>query len=163
MHTDARKNLAAAQLELMRALTSGERPPAGFDASRIQATADLLRLKRARSVAHQWPRLARSLGPAFLDRFALYAQGHPAEQEGGALAEGRAFARAIARAGALADEAALELLAFDLRYRISRERAIARRGISFSVRLLKQSLRLVIAIRLPVLGERWLNIPLKIL
>ena len=163
MHTDARKKLAAAQLELVRALVARESAPAEFDDARIQAAAHSLRLKRARAVAHQWPRLARSLGPAFDDRFALYAESQSTVQESGPLADGRAFARVIERAGALADEAALEMMAFDLRYRISRERAVARQGFSFGARRLKQSHRFVIAIRLPVLGERWLNIPLKIL
>ena len=120
-------------------------------------------LKRARAVANAWPRLARSLGPAFDDRFAAYARSNPLRQEGGPLADGRAFARELHRAGALSDEAVLEKLAFDLRHRVRCERAVARRGFSFGAGVLKQSLRFVIAIRLPVLGERWFNIPLKIL
>lgn len=163
MHTEARKRLAAAQLELVRALVSNEIAPAEFDSSRIQATADALLLKRSHSVAHGWPGLARSLGSAFDEHFAAYARSRPIVHEGGPLADGRAFARALARAGVLADEAALETLAFDLRYLVSSERVIARRGVSFGAALLKQSLWFVIAIRLPLLGERWINVPLKIL
>ena len=136
---------------------------AEFDSSRIQATANALLLKRARSVAHAWPQLARSLGAAFDERFAQYGESHPIAQEGSPLADGRAFARSLHRAGALADEALLETLRFDLRYRVRSERVIARRGFSFGAGLLKQSLRFVVAFRLPLLGERWLNIPLKIL
>lgn len=163
MHIDARKRLAAAQLELVRALVSNEIAPAEFDSSRIQATADALLLKRAHSVAHAWPGLARSLGPAFDERFALFAQSGPIAQGGGPLADGRAFARAVSRAGALAEDAALETLAFDLRYRVNSERIIARRGFSFGAALLKQSLRIIVGIRLPFLGERWISVPLKIL
>ena len=163
MHVDARKKLAAAQLELARALATGERAPAEFDSPRLQATANALLLKRARSVAHAWPQLARSLGAAFDERFALYGKSHTIAQEGGALADGRAFARLLRREGALADEALLETLRFDLRYRVRSEKVIARRGVWFCAGVLKQSLRLVVAFRLPLLGERWLNIPLKIL
>lgn len=163
MHNDARKRLAAAQLELLCALVGREIAPAEFDSSRIQATANALMLKRARSVARAWPQLARSLGSAFDHRFALYAQSRPITQESEPLADGRAFARSIHRAFALADEAVLETLAFDLRYRIRGEKVTARRGFSFGAGRLKQSLRFVVAVRLPLLGERWFNIPLKIL
>lgn len=163
MHTDARKRLAAAHLELLRALVRDEIAPAEFDSSRIQTTADALLRKRSHSVANAWPRLARSLGSEFDERFALYARSRPIVQEGAPLADGRAFARTPARAGALADEAALETLAFDLRYHVSSERVIARRGFSFGAALLKQSLRFIIAIRLPLVGERWISVPLKIL
>lgn len=163
MHTDARTRLAAAQLELVRALVGNEIAPPEFDRLRIQATADALLLKRSHSVARAWPRLARSLGPAFEECFAQYARSRPILQEGGPLADGRAFARALARVGALADDAALEALAFDLRYRVSAERVIARRGFSFGAALLKRSVRFVIAARLPLCGERWISVPLKIL
>jgi hypothetical protein len=163
MHTDARKRLAAAQLELVRALVGREVAPADFDGSRVQAAANTLMLKRARAVAQAWPRLARSLGPAFDDRFALYAQSQPLTEEGGPLADGGAFARSLRRAGELADDAMLEALAFDLRYRVRGGRVTARRGFSFGATLLKRSPRFVVAVRLPLFGERWLNIPLKIL
>jgi hypothetical protein len=168
MHIDGRKKLAAAQLELVRALTGRAHAPAAFDCVRIQATARTLMLKRARAVSHVWPQLARSLGATFDEQFALYAQSHPIAREvgaheDGALADGRSFARALSRAGALADEALLETLRFDLRYRIRSETVTARRGFSIGAVVLKQSLRFVVAVRLPLLGERWLNIPLKIL
>jgi len=163
MHTDARKRLAEAQLELVRALVSNEIAPAEFDSSRVQATADALLLKRSHSVAQAWPGLARSLGSAFDERFALYARSRHILQEGGPLTDGRAFARTLARAGALTDEAALETLAFDLRYHVSPERVIARRGFWFGAAVLKQSLQFTIAMRLPLFGERWINVPLKIL
>ena len=163
MPNDARKRLAAAQLELVRALVSNEIMPAEFDSARIQATADALLLKRSHSVAHAWPGLARSLGSSFDERFAVYARSRPIVQEGGPLADGRAFARDLARAGDVPDATALETLAFDLRHRVSSDRVIARRGFSIGAALLKQPLRFTIAIRLPLLGERWISVPLKIL
>lgn len=161
--TDARKRLAAAQLELVRALVERKRAPDGFNNSRIQAAADALLRKRARAVAHAWPQLVRSLGATFDDRFTLYAQSRAPAQADEPLADGRAFARALERAGALADEAKLETLAFDIRYRAKDEKAIARRGFSIGAIRLKKSFQFVIAIRLPLLGERWFTIPFKIL
>jgi hypothetical protein len=155
--------LAAAQLELVRALVGHETAPAEFDSQRIQAAAKTLMLKRARSVAHAWPQLARSLGSEFDHRFALYAQARPFTQEGEPFADGRAFARSLRRTLVLADEAVLEALAFDLRYRVRGEKVTARRGFSFSIGVLKQSFRFVVAVRLPLIGERWFKLPLKIL
>ncbi len=163
MHIDARKKLAAAQLELVRALTGRTGAPAEFDCTRIQATARTLMRKRARAVAHAWPQLARSLGATFDEQFELYAHAHTLAQEGGVLADGRSFARLLARAGALADEALLEIIRFDLRYRIRSEKVTPRRGFSIGAGVLKQPPRFVVAVRLPMLGERWLKIPLKIL
>jgi hypothetical protein len=163
MHTDARTRLASSQLELVQALVGNGAKPAEFDASRIQATADALLLKRTHSVARSWPSLARSLGPAFDERFSNYARSRPPLHDGGPLADGRAFARAVAQDVALADDAALEALLFDLRYRISEERVVARRGFFFGLAQLNQSQRLVIGIRLPLFGERLINLPLQIL
>ena len=163
MHIDARKKLATAQLELVLALVGRERATAEFDSARIQAAANALLLKRARSVAHAWPQLARSLGAAFDERFAQYGQSHPIEQQDSPLADGRSFVRWLRRAGSLADEALIETIRFDLCYRVRSEKVIARRAFSFGAGLLKQPLRFVVAFRLPLLGERWLNIPLKIL
>lgn len=162
MHSGARNRIAAAQLELVRALVSNDAAPAEFDRLRIQATAEALLLKRAHSVARTWPALARALGPTFDERFAQYARSEPISDERGPLADGRAFARSLACERALSDEAALETIGFDLRYRVGGESVRPRRGVSLCAKLLKQPRRLIIAVRLPVLGERWIKIPLKI-
>jgi hypothetical protein len=162
MHSDARTRLAAEQLELVRALVGHDAMPAEFDSSRIQATTEALLHKRSHSVARVWPALSRSLGETFEDRFARYARSRPLP-EGGALADGRVFARTLCPLVSLADEAKLEVLAFDLHHRVRPDGAIARRGFSLVLGQLKESFRLVIAIRLPLLGERWIRVPLKIL
>jgi hypothetical protein len=136
--------------------------PRGFDASRVQAAAGALLRKRAHSVARAWPGLARSLGPWFDERFTEYAQARPILQSG-PIVDGRTFARALARDGHLADDAASEVLSFDIRHRVSGDRVIPRRGIRIGAAFLRQSLRLIIAIRLPLFGEHWISVPLKFL
>jgi hypothetical protein len=163
MHTDARTRIAAGQLELVRALVGNEFAPEGFDSLRIQAAADALLLKRAHSVARAWPELARSLGATFDERFARYARSRPMLQDGGPMLDGRRFAHSLARGGHLADDASVEVLAFDVRNSVKGDKVVARRSIWIGAVFLRQSLRLIIAIRLPLFGERWINLPLKFL
>lgn len=162
MPTDARQRLAEAQTKLVRALVGYADAPTEFDAARLRVTADTLLMKRARAVAHAWPRLARALGPMFDARFAAYAR-LSATPESGPLVDGRAFARMLERAGELTDEARCERLAFDARYKRCGKRRIARRRFAVGATRLKSSARLVIVIRLPLVGERWLKLSLKIL
>ena len=163
MHADARTRIAADQLEVVRALVGNEIAPDGFDRARIQAAADALLLKRAHSVARAWPELARSLGPTFDERFARYARSQPMLQGVGPMLDGRRFAHLLAREGHLADDASVEVLAFDARNRVNGDGVAARRRIWIGAAFLRQSVRLIIAIRLPLFGERWINLPLKFL
>src|ERR1051325_799046 len=162
MPTDARQRLADAQTELVRALVCNQNAPMAFDAARVRVTADTLLRKRARTVAHAWPKLARALGPLFDDRFVDYAR-RTATPDGGPLVDGRMFARALERAGELPDAARMETLAFDARYKLDGNRITARRRFAFGAMRLRSSARLIIVIGLPVIGECWPNLPLKIL
>ncbi|MGH8906280.1 MAG: hypothetical protein ACRD0K_07160 [Egibacteraceae bacterium] len=99
--TDPRRRLAAEQAALLAALVGHGSLPDGFDPGQAAATADVLLRKRASSVARACPVLARSLSGQFDERFAAYASATPMPRTGGALADGRAFARALRRAGAL--------------------------------------------------------------
>lgn len=159
---EARKKLAASQLELIRALRGRTDAPDRFDSSRIRAAADALFHKRARSVAHAWPRLTRALGDSFYEMFARYARVTPIPSFGGALIDGRLFVRELKRAGNLSDEGKLEAIAFDARFAVRRNKIIARR-FAFRAALLNQSRQVVIALRLPLIGERWIKIATKIL
>ena len=163
MHADARTRIAADQLELVRALVGNEIAPDGFDGPRIQAAADALLKKRAHSVARAWPELAGSLGANFEERFARYARSRPMLQDGVApLLDGRRFAHSLAREGHLVDDASVEVLTFDVRNRVNGDRVVARRSIWIGAAFLRQSLRLIIAIRLPLVGERWINLPRQV-
>ena len=95
-----RERLAAEQAALVRALVDGGPVPAGFDPDRVQATAAALARKRAREVARAWPALAAELGDDFTARFLADAARRPPPARGGALADGLAFAGALARTAA---------------------------------------------------------------
>lgn len=159
---EARKKLAASQLELVCALTGRRDAIDEFDRSRIEAAAEALFHKRARSVAHAWPRLTRALGDSFHELFASFARVTPIPNCGGALVDGRQFARELKRAGKLPDEGELEAIAFDARFVIRRDQIMTRR-FALLTALLKQSRRAVVVIRLPIIGERWIDLPIKIL
>jgi len=157
---DARAGLAARQAELLRALLGETPAPAGFDADRVRATAGVLARKRARAAARAWPALAAALGYRFERLFAAFADANPLPAEGAPLADGRAFARCLAAAGELPDEGRLEALAVDLHYRTTPGGLRPRRGSACKLALLRRPRRLVVALRLPWLGERWLTVPL---
>lgn len=142
------------QAQLVGALVEGVPMPAGFDRERLAAVAEALRSKRARAVARAWPQSARAAGDAFAARFAEYARANPLPGDSSPLADGRAFVAWLERAGLLTDAARLEAFAFDARHRLRKGRVTARRGPG--LRVLRLRRRLVVVIRLPFVGERWL-------
>jgi hypothetical protein len=155
----ARSSLAAAQAELIQALAAQSAAPEGFDAARFQVAARALVSKRSRAAARAWPRLAGTLGEQWRERFRAFARTCPLPCEGGPLADGYAFARFLLRAGKLPDEGRLEALAVELRYRRCAAGGLRpRRGIAARVCVLGRPRRLILALRLPFLGERWLNL-----
>jgi len=155
VQADARTRLSNAQAELVRSLAGRGPHPAGFDRSRVAAAADALRLKRARAVASSWPALA--LSDDFDERFARYAKENSIPLKGGALADGRLFAEALEQAGEFPVEATLERLAFDVRFATTPDGYSPRRGLSMRAAIIKRPLRLVMVVRHPSFGERWLN------
>jgi len=145
------------QAELVRALVEGTAVPAEFDRQRLTAAAEALWLKRARTVARAWPQLARAMGEGFAVRFANYARANPLPHDGNPLVDGRAFAGWLERAGLSTDEGRLEAFAFDARYRIGKNGLSRRRGPLLRFLRLKAMGRLIIVVRLPRLGEHWMN------
>jgi hypothetical protein len=158
---EARARLAAQQAQLMLALTGRGQPPAACDPARLRATAEALATKRARAVARVWPGLAQGLGVRFRECFDEFAAAVPLPHEGGPLADGRAFARVLARRGQLSDAGRLEALAVDLHYRVCRGGLRPRRGPAVAWARLHESGQLVLGFRLPWLGERRLTLPLS--
>jgi hypothetical protein len=148
----APERLAAGQAALVRALVAGGPVPDGFDPARVRATATALARKRAREVARAWPVLAADLGGAFTDRFVAFAVGRPPPATGGALADGLAFARALARHGRLSGEAKVEALLAAAR--------LSARPVRLAATFAGRPPRLVVLARAPGLGERGLAIPL---
>ena len=150
--SDAPERLAAEQAALVRALVAGGPVPEGFDPDRVRATAAALAGKRAREVARAWPVLAADLGEAFTDRFMAFAAGRPPPATGGALADGLAFARALARQGRLSGDARVEALLAAAR--------LSPRPIRLAATVAGRPPRLVVLARAPGLGGRGFSLPL---
>ncbi len=113
MRDEARARLSAKEQRLIEVLLRGEGTIEGFDSSRLRATAESLRRKRARSVARAWPILSRSMGPDFEALFLRYVAEFPLPPED-SLEDGRAFARWSRRRDLLPADGRLEAMAFDL-------------------------------------------------
>jgi hypothetical protein len=162
LSTEVRAELAARQTALVSALVAGGEAPEGFDAARLQAAAAALGRKRAMAMARAWPTLAQALGQRFRERFAAYAGSTPLPGKGGPLLDGRTFARWLEARGELPEASRLEALTVDLRYAVSPKGLVPRRGPALKAALLHRPWRLVVAVRVPWLGEHWLSIPLGV-
>jgi hypothetical protein len=160
LSAEARVRLAAEQAALVTALVARGELPAGFDAVRLRATATSLVRKRRQAAARTWPGLARALGSRYDELFLEYAATAPLPRDGGPLADGRAFARWLAARGELPEAGRLQALAFDLRYAAKADGLVSRKWPTCKTAWLPHSRRLIVAVRLPWLGEYWLRIPL---
>ncbi|MCI0638529.1 MAG: hypothetical protein L0Y72_02055 [Gemmataceae bacterium] len=159
MQPERRTNLMEKQAELVRALAGLGPAPAHFDAARLQATEAALARKRRRALARAWPKLTTALGSRFRELFRAFAATATMPPLGGPLADGRAFARWLSKSQEMPDAARVEALAVDLRYRSTPQGLVPRRGAALRATLLHRSRRLVVAVRMPWLGEHWLSIP----
>ena len=148
----SRERLAAEQAALVRALVDGGPVPGGFDPDRVRATSAALARKRAREVARAWPALAAELGEDFTAWFLADAARRPPPARGGALADGLAFAGALARQRRLSGNARVERMLAAARLSTSPAR--------LAVTVAGPPRRLVAIVRAPGLGERCLSVPL---
>lgn len=153
----SRDALLAAQTELAAALVGRGAPPPGFDLDALADCAASLRAKRRGQALGAWPSLAGSLpdAPARFDAWALAHELAPGDTP---LEDGARFARWLAAKGELPDAGRLELAGFELRWRRGPLGLAPRR---LAVRALRAGGRLVLALRLPGLGERWLSTPAR--
>lgn len=151
----AREKLALQQSALVDALASGVAALEGFNAGHLQVAADALARKRRRAVAKSWPALARSLGKSFMPRFAEFAADNPLTHGADAFADGRHFARWLARRNELPDGARVEAALFDLR--------TSKSCTGFKTIWLRSERRFVFGMRLPCLGVRFFSIRLPVL
>ena len=161
MSEAARARLAKSQAELVRALVAQGAVPVGFDEKRVHAAARSLVSKRRQTVARVWPSLVRSVGDSYSEAFANYAQAEPLPAGASGLADGRAFLCWLESQGPMGDAARLEAMAFDLRYAVTPTGLRARHGFAVKLAKLRETPGLVIAARVPWLGERWWGIPRK--
>jgi hypothetical protein len=147
-----RERLAAEQAALVRALVGGGPVPGGFDPGRVAATSAALGRKRAREVARAWPVLAADLGEDFTGRFLADTARRPPPATGGVLADGLTFARSLARQGRLSPNARVEAMLAAAH--------LSARPLRLAATLAGPPRRLVVTVRAPGLGERWLTVPL---
>lgn len=160
MSAEARARLATKQAELVAALAGRAAAPAEFDAVRLQAAAASLATKRRHAVARAWPSLTEALGDDFEERFRCFAAATPLPRFGGPVADGRAFLCWLGPAADFGDACRLQELRVDLRFRKTSGGLAPRRGPALEFAVLREARRLVIALRLLWLGERWLSLPL---
>jgi hypothetical protein len=152
-----RAELAKKQASLVRALVGQAPVPAGFDAARIQLYGQSLVEKRIGGVALVWTRLAAALGKNYAPLFREYAKRFPHPRWGHGLVDGLVFARWLDRAGLLPDDGQLEKLGIEIRSRLdARGQLVPRWGFAFRALILHNPRRLVLAIRVPGIGEKWL-------
>jgi hypothetical protein len=155
---EARRRLGEQQAALMHALVEQGPVPAGFTPDRLHLAARSLVSKRREAVARVWPALAQALGGRFRERFNAFAIATSPPTEGGPLADGLAFARTLRRQE-FSDEARLEVLRVDLRYRWCGSGLVRRRGFTLRSAWLPGERRWVVGVRLPWLGVRLLRVP----
>jgi hypothetical protein len=156
----ARERMAARQAELVRALVAKGPIPAGFDQDRVKTLARTLVNKRRQALARLWPTLVRIFGDAYVERFTNYAQAHPIPASGNVFEDGREFLRCLETQGPLPDAARIEAMSFDLRFHATPLGLRRRGGFGIKLAKLREAKRLVIALRLPWLGESWWRVPL---
>ncbi|MFB9903329.1 hypothetical protein [Allokutzneria oryzae] len=88
---EARRRVAAAQAELLRALVSDGTAPEGFDADRLALQSRSLLAKRTRVMAAVRPDLAEALGDRFRPLFHSYAKENPRPTGVGYRADSESF------------------------------------------------------------------------
>ncbi|CAN5564662.1 hypothetical protein BH10PLA2_BH10PLA2_39170 [soil metagenome] len=145
-------NLAQQQAALVTALLDSGEPPPGFNAANLRTAAAALARKRARSTMRAWPGLTLALGDRFNESFAAYAKLELLPQEGGPLADGRAFAKWLSARNELPAEARIQAFEVDLRYRATPEGLIPRRWPAFRITKMPNPKRLILAIWIPWRG-----------
>lgn len=99
--------------------------------------------------------LCGGLDARFAALFDRYAADHPLPAAGNAQLDGRLFGDWLVRRDALPSQALLERMGFDLRYRVSGGRVLARAGFRLLVRRCGEPRRWLIALRLPGAREYW--------
>lgn len=125
-----------------------------WDVERVRATALALVHKRSRSVARTWPSLQAMLGDDYAACFERYASLQPLPPDGGALADGRAFASWLAPLNDWSDAVHRQALNVDLHHTRGKTGLHARKGPSLHLAWLPASRHWLLAVRWPGLFER---------
>jgi len=158
----ARARLEADQGALLKSLWSqGEIPP-GFDAERVALAGSGLASKRRRALGSSWSTLREAVGTDFDELYQRYAKERPLPRYGGPLADGRLFLRWLDSGGRrrLPNQVRLQELGLDLRFELSDE-GFKPRGRKFAAcwTVFRGPPRIVLGLRFPPFGDRWLAFP----
>jgi hypothetical protein len=160
---EARRRVKENQEAMLKVLLGVEGHSQVREASFLKNAQDALLRKRSWSCSLAWPTLLRALGSVeFIRLFTDYARDHPYQPVGGALVDGRRFVAWLSDKERLPDLGRVQLLAFDLKYRVrkgmERPRAIGK----IAVCRLRNPPYLCIGISLPFLQvKRIVRVPLS--
>lgn len=156
----ARRRLASMEAEFIRSLAAGGPYCSGSDLRGMKATSQLLRAKRVRTVARAWPELVGILGNGFTERATDLLAGTPVSPGDHAVEDGLLVARHLEAAGPIPDSLRLRMLGVRLRYRRKRGLLVASPRPALGFIFLRQSGRLICALRVP--GLRLLSISIRV-
>jgi hypothetical protein len=159
---EARRRLASMEAEFIRSLLAGGPYPAGADLRGMHATSELLRSRRVRHIAKAWPEVAELLGKTFRERAIELLAGDGPRQPAHAVQDGLTLALQLEAEGPIPDRLRLRLLTVQLRYRRQRGRLVRRPGPAVGWTYMRQSRRLVVALRIPGLALQTISVPIRL-
>jgi hypothetical protein len=155
-----RHRLASMEAEFIRSLLACGPYSSGSDLRGMRATSQLLRAKRVRSMARAWPELAGVLGNGLAEQATDVLAGTPLPPGDHAVQDGLIVSRHLKAAGPIPDSLRLRMLDVRLRYHWNRGLLVQRRGPAVGFTYLRQSGRLMCALRQP--GLRLLSISIRV-
>lgn len=156
----ARHRLATQEAEFIRTLSAGGPDSSDSDLRGMRATSQLLRAKRVRTMARAWPELTSVLGNGLAERANDVLAGTPLSPGDHALQDGLMVARHLEAAGSIPDSLRLRMLGIRLHYCEKKRVLVQRRGPASGFTYLRESGRLIFALRLPRL--RLLTISIRV-
>lgn len=145
-----REELLAQQASALRAITARYERSHVFERRGLVAAGETLVRKRVGALHRSWPALRLALGDSFRHLAREYVLTQP-RLASDSRADGRAFAQWLGNRGSLSDDAAVEVLRFDISYRITTLGVRRRRLPMVTIR---RRPRLMVGLSLPRPGAR---------
>jgi hypothetical protein len=152
------QTLAQRQAALVAGLWQIQPTVVGFDATQIQATAKVLRHKRARSAVKAWPSLGAALGDSYALAFDAFTRDQPGP-EADPLSEAMAFANWLAEHRRFPESCRMEWLMMELCYKLTPIGVRPRSGPAIRLRMARRPWRLIWGARIPGYGIRCGSLP----
>src|SRR5579864_7791490 len=154
-----RHRLAAMEAEFIRSLSVSGPYSSGLDPRGMRATSQVLMAKRVRTMARAWPELAGVLGDDLAGRATDVLAGTPLPSDH-AVQDGLTLARHLEAAGPIPDSLKVRMLGVSLHHRMKRGLLVQWPGPAWGVAHLRESGRLICALRVP--GLRVLSISIRV-